>query len=198
MSPTGKLVINQAYNCTVSILIGLFWNWHQRKRCDSFASKNIQLFNEAVSQAKRLLMGNFSQFNVLSLILIWKKKNKPKQKGKPTHCLCKASPPAYRLRWVPLARQWVVQEVGLVHGGIFVVFSLQLSSCITEKNVWWSVYSTMHCQIHQRRGSNTSEVVSTLFLILPAFMMSWNSSFVRLCIFEAVMKLIRRYTPGQC
>lgn len=78
---------------------------------------------------------------------------------------------------------------------VFLWCSLQLSSCITEDNM---MCTRVCCQIHHRRGSNTSEVVSTLLLILPSFLTRCNSFYVRLCIFQVLNKWIKRCTSGQC
>lgn len=85
---------------------------------------------------KKTLMGNFSQFNLLSLLITDADVERKKQaKGKNHPLPLQRLSSRCRLRWLPLARRWVVQEVGLVHGGIFVLVFLQLSSCITENNV---------------------------------------------------------------
>lgn len=81
-------------------------------------------------------MGNFGQFNLLLLLITDSDVERKKQaKGKNHPWPLQRLSARRRLRWVPLVRRWLVQEVGLVHGGIFVVSSLQLSSCIAENNV---------------------------------------------------------------
>lgn len=70
-------------------------------------------------------MGSFGQFNLLSLLITDSDAERKEQAKGRNHPLPLQSLSSHcGLRWVPLSRQQVVQEVGLVHGGIFVVFAL--------------------------------------------------------------------------
>lgn len=146
MSPPGKAVINQTSLCTPSSLIGLFWNCLTSERI-VWARKNIQIVNEAMAQAER--------------VSDWKPKKNSKQAKRETHPLFLQSLSSHcSFCWFSLTRQWVEQELGLVHGGIFVSLFTALVAVSQEGCVMVCCTQVCAVRFHRRRGSNTREVVS--------------------------------------